>query len=232
MSGAVQMLLPDSWWFVDVTSAPTTTRSVRELVERRVGRADRHAPLRAELRSSLLRLAADARGAGAVALAFSLMEWRDVPLPGSLAVYRVPRGHDEPLAELAVLADGVGSDDLLDVVATPHGTALRRVRTVGADARVDHGPLDPGPTGLPAPGAGSSPEVDLLRVDYWLDVAGLDDLLLVCFSTPLVAAADLFLDLFGAVVDSVAAPTDPTSLDPTDLDPRNLIPTDRTESSP
>jgi len=177
----VDVLLPDSWWVVDVRSPDRRERSVAALVDRQVGRGDRRATLRADLRSEVGRIAQDAADAGAFLLAFSLMQWQDVPLPASVTAYRVPRVRE--LTDLqAELAE---QDDDVDLVVEERGTLLRRVwRRAGPDSL-------------------GARFVTMLRADYWLDLPSATDLLLFSFSTPMTAAADVMVELFDVIVSTV-----------------------------
>ncbi|MBD8059149.1 hypothetical protein IC607_09240 [Cellulomonas sp. JH27-2] len=180
----VDVLLPDSWWVVDVRSPDRRERSVAALVDRQVGRGDRKATLRADLRSEVGRIARDAADAGAFLLAFSLMQWQDVPLPASITAYRVPRARE--LADLqAELAEQDGG---VELVVEERGALLRRVwRRAGPDSL----------------GARS---VTMLRADYWLDLPAATDLLLFSFSTPMTAAAEVMVELFDVIVATVDVP--------------------------
>ena len=181
----VDVLLPDTWWVVDVRSPYRRERSVAALVDRQVGRADRSATLRAELRTEVGRIARDATEAGAFLLAFSLMQWQDVPLPASVTAYRVPRAREiaDLHAELAEQDDDGG----LDLVVEERGVLLRRVWR------------RPGPEHL-------AEGTTMLRADYWLDLPAATDLLLFSFSTPMTAAADVMVEIFDAIVSTVDVP--------------------------
>jgi hypothetical protein len=48
--------------------------------------------------------------------------------------------------------------------------------------------------------------VPMFRTDYWLDLAGASDLVLLTFSTPLLDAAAALLDLFDTIAATVDVP--------------------------
>lgn len=179
----VELYLPTGWWLVDVRSKRARDHSIRTLVESRVGRADDHAKLRAELRAELGRQAQDAMRAGAFLLAISLMEHDEIGLPAALAGYRVPRSGG---GELRSLQAAIGPHESVELVEAERGDVLRTTST--SDARLD-------PNG---------PQVPMFRADYWLDLPGTSELVLLVFTTPLVEAAEAFLDLFDAIAATVA----------------------------
>ncbi|RHA37107.1 hypothetical protein [Cellulomonas rhizosphaerae] len=189
--------LPDEWWIVDVRSKRARERSIAALVARQVGRGDDRAALRAEVRAALGRQARDAARAGAFLLAISLMQVGDVRLPAALAIYRVPRSGGGELEALERAFAGEPSTDL-ELVVADRGSLLRRTW-------VDRSAPDP-----------PMPDARALRADYWMDLTGADEIVLLTFSTPLVDAAEAFLDLFDTIVDSVDVQSDTHSDTPSD----------------
>ncbi|MDM7830224.1 hypothetical protein [Cellulomonas edaphi] len=199
------LLLPASWWLVDPTSDRARERSIAALVEQRLG-GDHRAALRAEARAALGQQARTAARAGAFLLALSVMQWRDVPLPAALAGYRVPRAGGD---ELSALADELARGPNTAVLVTAERGALLRRTSVGA------------PPGSPVPGA------PVFRADYWLDLPGAADIVLLTFGTPMVDAAAGFLDLFDAIVDTVETvdTVDPVKApSPTPAPPHEKVP--------
>lgn len=189
----VALLLPDTWWSVDLADPAHVRRSVDALVRRQVGRGDRRARLRAELRSRLHRTAGDARRAGGFLLAVSLMRASEHPIPASLTAYRAPRG--DGLESLEAELAGLDSD-ALDLAVADRGDLLRRVWRRA------------GPTDLDAE------DVEMLRADYWLALPDAPDLVLLSFSSPLVAAAEGLLELFDVIVATVGIPARPLAPPP------------------
>jgi hypothetical protein len=180
----LQLHLPDGWWPVDVRSERARDRSIGALVEHQVGRADHRTGLRAELRTALRHQARDAMRAGAFLLAISLMRHDDLPLPAAVVGYRVPRSGGDELRTLES-ALVTQAHESLELAVADHGSVLRRTRS--GDAQLS-------PT---------SPPTRMLRADYWLDLPGAADLVLLTFSTPMIHAAEGFLELFDAIAATV-----------------------------
>ncbi|ROS26159.1 hypothetical protein [Cellulomonas sp. PhB150] len=184
----IALYLPDDWWIVDVASEPARERSIAALVARQVGRADDRAALRAEIRTALGKQARDAARAGAFLLAISLMQVGEARLPAALAAYRLPRSGGGELHSLERAFAPLPSDGL-ELVVADRGSVLRRTWVDRATAR------EP------------APDTRVFRADYWLDLPGAAEIVLLTFSTPLVEAADAFLELFDTIVDTVDAST-------------------------
>ncbi|MDM7855109.1 hypothetical protein [Cellulomonas alba] len=223
--GEVGLLLPSAWWTIRLADVEARRRSIAQLVERQVGRADEHAALRGELRRELELTAERTATAGGVLLAISTMTAGDLPIPASLAVYRVGRHAmtDADAGELAALLEGeLAADDRSGDASSagsdePSSAAGDEPSTAGDDPAAlpqvevragQHGPvvrrlrLAPGPEELEAQ------DQTLFVADYWLD-AGDGTLTNLTFSSPLVALAAPLLDLFETVVATLAvAPVD------------------------
>jgi hypothetical protein len=188
-SGGVSLVLPASWWVLDVRDERSRRRSVAALVEQQTGRDDRLASLRADLRRSLEESAVQAAALDGVLLAVSLMQVGLLPLPASLTVYRQATGVDAGADALRALHDVLVADpqgfDTLDLAEGSLGLVLRRTA------------LSTGPRSLGAQ------DLPVLVVDYWLDPSDGRGLLTLTFSSPLTGMRDGLLDLFDAVVGSV-----------------------------
>ncbi|HEY3438856.1 MAG TPA: hypothetical protein VGK35_14320 [Actinotalea sp.] len=184
------ILLPASWWTIDLRDDAARTRSVAALVEQQIGRADVQATLRADIRRELGQAAEQAAAAGGRLMAVSLMQADGLPLSATLTAYRVP-GADltgTGLTELeGVLRDSAqGTDVAIDLAEGARGPVLRRVtrRSGAADLGAER--------------------LSMLVADYWLDPDDGHGLLLLTFSSPLVEARDAWLGLFDTIVASVA----------------------------
>jgi hypothetical protein len=180
------LLLPSSWWSIDLRDEASRRRSVAQLVEAQLGRADAEAALRRDLRTRLGRATDDAAAAGGRIMAISLMRVEGVPVPATLTVYRVPGALDE--AGLALLDDVLrdGDHDSLDVGEGPAGTVVRRVRRRRGDAEL------------------GADAIEQLLVDYWVDPRDGHGMVSLVFSSPLVQLAPALLELFDTVATSVA----------------------------
>ena len=184
------ILLPASWWTIDLRDETARTRSVAALVERQIGRADIQATVRADIRRELGQAAEQAAAAGGRVMAVSLMRADRMPLAATLTAYRVP-GTDltgTGLTELegALRDSAQGSEITIDLADGPRGPVLRRVSQ------------RPGPVDLGAE------RLSMLIVDYWLDPEDGLGLMLLTFSSPLVEVRDAWLELFDTIVASVA----------------------------
>lgn len=182
------ILLPGSWWTIDLRAAGARRRSVAQVVDHQLGRTDDRAALRADARRHLNRVAADAARAGGRLLAVSLMVAGGLPLPATLTVYRLP-GQDlttRGMAELrASLHDDGPGECRLDLADGPVGPMLRRVGRRAA-------PDDLGASELP-----------MLVADYWLDPDDGQGLLYLVFSSPVIEAQDALVHLFDVIAGSV-----------------------------
>ena len=181
----VGLVLPADWWTIDLRSDEAIRRSVGALVERQMGRADVQASLRADARRRLVDTATSAARAGGRLMAVSLMAAAGVPISLSLTVYRVPgAGVGGGLGDVeAALRSADGAD-----VAAVEGTVFPALRHVAERS----GPAELGAENVP-----------MLIADYWLDPGGEHGLLLLTFSTPLVALRQGMIELFDAVVATV-----------------------------
>ncbi|WP_448061170.1 hypothetical protein [Cellulomonas hominis] len=200
----VSLLLPSSWWTVDLPDPDARARRVRTLVERSLGRADEAARLRADLRTRLGRAADQAAAAGGVLMAVSLMRVGDLPLPATLTVYRVPGLRLDAAgieALTATLREPV--PEALDVAQGEDGSpVVRRVRLRRGDAEL------------------GAEDVTQLVVDYWRALGGGGPVVQLTFGTPMVQVTSAMLELFDTVVAS-AARLDGTGDDMDDVDDRD-----------
>lgn len=182
------LVLPASWWTIDLRTEESRRRGADGLVTEQVGRADDRAALRAELRRHLGRAAGDAARAGGRFMAVSLMRVGDRPVPATLTVYRLA-GSDletQGVVELeAVLRSTTLEGDRLELAAGPVGPILRRVRQRAGSAEL------------------GAEDVSLLVADYWVDPGDARGLLYLSFTSPLVQVAEAMLELFDTVVASV-----------------------------
>ncbi|MFF2275492.1 hypothetical protein [Agromyces sp. NPDC058126] len=195
---ALEFRLPGEWWEVPLGSPAEAAESIRELVRREYGRRDDDAAIRAAHRRRLTDAAGRAISAGATQQHIALRLASRATLATTLIEYRpaLPLG-DRP--EPALVAEhlvagllggtaGADSDRLWSEFAEDEGVAfekgdsivLRRSRLVTSGSGDD--------------------EAEALQVDYWLTEPGRPAAVLVGFSTILVDAGPLMLELFDAIV--------------------------------
>jgi len=193
----VRVVLPATWWVIDLTDESARRRSIGALVERQMGRGDELATLRTDLRRHLEVTAVDAGALGGQLMAISLTRAGSVPIPASVTVYRSPAGstRSESLDDVeAALQAGAAKDDTVDAAQGPWGPVLRRTR-------IGEGVEELGARDVP-----------MLLADYWLDPGDGAGLLSLTFSSPLVEARDALLPLFDTIVASVAPVTEAATI--------------------
>lgn len=186
---SVGILLPASWWTIDLTDEDSRRRSVAQLVDRQIGHADDRAALRVDARRRLGVVADQAAAAGGRMLAVSLMQAQGIPVTATLTTYRVAGGDviGAGIVELeSIMRKEAANDDArLDLAEGPQGPVLRRVARRAGSAELH------------------AEQVAMLVVDYWLDPDDGHGLMLLTFSTPLVGLHEAFLELFDTIVASV-----------------------------
>ncbi|MBO9556334.1 hypothetical protein [Cellulomonas sp.] len=181
----VGVLLPASWWTVPLAEPDARRAAVARLVDEQVGRADVHASLRADLRGRLATVADDAAAAGGRIFAVSFMRAAGVPVPATLTLYRLDGlGH----GDLAELETSLAEQPGFDAVEAADGPSARVVRRVSRRAAPDDLTDEPR---------------QVLVVEYWLAVEGVETLVQLAFSSPLVELRDALLELFDTVAASV-----------------------------
>lgn len=192
-TAGVGLLLPASWWTIDLTDDDGRRASIARLVEQQIGRGDERAALRADTRKHLQSSADDAAGVGGRLMAISLMEAGGVPVPATMTLYRLP-GADltgQGVTQLeAVMRLGTEGSDSLGLADGPVGPVLRRVRR------------RPGPKDLGAE------RLTMLTVDYWLDPEDGQGLVYLVFSSPIGQVEEPLLALFDAIMGSISPSED------------------------
>lgn len=185
---ALGIMLPASWWIIDLRDDDARRRSIARLVAQEVGPQDDRATVRAQLRSRLDAPSRDAAAAGGRLMAVSLMRAGGIPLTATVTVYRIP-GSGLPGDELEQLHGALEAEPItgqeLDLAMGIEGPVLRRVyvRTVDDDS--------------------DTSAIPVLLADYWLDPQDGHGLVLLSFSSPLVSAREGLLDLFDLIVASM-----------------------------
>ena len=179
-------VLPGTWWTMKTDSSETQmVASIKNEVERTVGRSDDRAALRREIRTQLLDAAHEARRLGAARLYIAEEITPGVPLSASLTVVvtdidPVTGGTVEERA--AGLANLLGDDaEVCDFVEYP------LVRTTRVSDRGDE-------------------TVPLLKADYLLTSPVSGEVLMFAFASAFVAIKDDVLELFDAILTTVDFP--------------------------
>jgi hypothetical protein len=190
--GRLRFVLPGTWANVPLDDAETTTRFVKQLVRRQVGRADRLARARREATTELTRNASDARALGAHTYLMALELLPGVPFPAALLVF------DEQwpaAARTALEAD--------DVVA-----ALRAAYPAGEVAPQRHGPVAR-VAEMTRAATESGEELVTMRLEYHVPYPDRSRLLMARVNVPNIPSAEPFATLFDEIVDSVTFVDEP-----------------------
>lgn len=182
----LSIVLPGTWGIVSLESPEASTRSIVALIKSRVGRDDRLARTRRELRDDLEGVARSARNAGADTLALSMEILPGVPFPASLVITDIPLRNQE----------GRVGDDAL----------TRAERLTAHDPALSHIDLRQGPTGrttetkMITVGESETPQV---TCRYTMPIPGRALAKYVVLCAPMAEAGDLYVDLFDAMADSM-----------------------------
>lgn len=187
----LELALPDSWVLIPLHDERLLHNTVARMIRRQFAGLDDQPLLRADTERALLGAAEDARNAGGVLLAISLLRAGPLPIPASLVIHLVVPEILPDTAKPGILLDSVAAaltedhgsgDTAVDMARIPAGPVLRRIRdTDGERATI----------------ADTTPTV---RADYWLEDPDGRSITLLTFSTPLVTHRNAMLDLFDAVV--------------------------------
>lgn len=185
LTGAdLSIVLPGSWAVIPLQNIDRATSRISALIKKQMGKNDRLAGLRRELRQSLTESVKEAIDIGAVGLAVSLEILPGVPFPASLVILPLdwPRTETEPTASVAqrLLAAHPGSE-LIDGSETR--PIVRRHELVTTTYETE-----------------TSKD---LRINYWLPVADGSSLARVYVKAPMAHTPPLWLELFDTIVGSL-----------------------------
>lgn len=193
----MDLVLPGTWWSIDLIDEDASRRSVRALVHTVLGRDDRLARQRAELRASTDALATKAREGGAsdLYIAHELVPGLSVPI--SLTVFWPQQPvlgskPSDPRSVIDLVRVGLsaqpGADAYSDEVVEDLGqtSTWRRCTLVANEAD------------------GDVPAFGTLIVEYWVAVPGTQRVVLLTFSTGFLQARDKMLEMFRAMVALIA----------------------------
>lgn len=173
------IVFPGTWAMIPLHDEAAAARRIARLVTERVGRADRLARVRRTAKSELEKLVALADDSEAFALAMSMEILPGVPFPASIVMAReaLPGGDDTAARLERAFPDA-------EPLEFSFGPVRRRssVRQTTYDEE-------------------SAPE---LLADYRFAAPDGERLIHVRVNAPMVTDADLYLELFDAIVDSIS----------------------------
>jgi hypothetical protein len=190
--------LPGTWGRINLATDATTLSSIRRVVEHSVGRDDKLASLRADLRKRFQEAAKIAREGSAVDFHIALELAPGVPLPAWLAVF-LPEIHAGDFERLGLSELEAFLDAGLATVQTNDPTASKKfdVERTHAVRQAFHRVRE---------ATENEPALDLLQVDYWLAAAHPNRIALLTFTTNFVELETQMLELFDAVISTVRWP--------------------------
>ena len=191
-SARFSMLLPEAWETLDFDPV-TRDRSIQQMVRRAVGKADSLALVRRWAVDTYRQMFDHAASTGMFFGANFASEIAGRPLSASVLAFvtRTPIDEHGRSMEPVTIAEGLRHPDEDErPVEPPRLVELPVGSSVRTRARVSVREYD---------GAGKEPEVDVVR--FFTPVPEWDLLLVIAFSTPILAAAGAFAELF----DSMAA---------------------------
>jgi hypothetical protein len=182
--GRFSIILPGTWAPIPLTDDEAIASRVRALVMKQIGRNDRLARTRRELREQLTDTAIQAKANGAISFALSLEILPGIPFPASLLIAEDtwPLGDEElDFDDLAGrLRNARPNADILDFVSGPVARVAER--------------------GVMQLGESTTPKVE---AQYWVAGDGGSRLFRVFVDAPMADAPELYLELFDAIVDSM-----------------------------
>ncbi len=192
LTGAdLSLILPGSWAVVPLTDRESAQARITALIKKQVGRNDRLAHVRRELKSSLVQSAEEAMAIGAVGFAISLEILPGIPFPASLIILPVDwpaTGLDEDAGlEQRLLAAYPGSTVVEEGTDRP---IVRRHEMVTTTY--------------------DSESSSDLRVNYWLPAGDGTRLARVAVKAPMAHTPALWLELFDTIVGSLGWLNDAT----------------------
>lgn len=185
LTGAdLSIVLPGSWAVIPLTTVEAGEKRVSALIKKQLGRNDRLAGLRRELRESINTSVREAVDLGAVGLAISLEILPGIPFPASLLIL--------PLDWPSTATDADASQEQRLLAAYP-GSALveegaerpivRRHEMVTTTYENE-----------------SSQD---LKINYWLPVGDGSRIVRVYVKAPMAHTPALWLDLFDTIIGSL-----------------------------
>lgn len=192
LTGAdLSLILPGSWAVVPLTDTAAASARIAALIKKQVGRNDRLAHVRRELKASLIQSAEEAIAIGAVGFAISLEILPGIPFPASLIIvpgdWPAPVENDDRTETQRLLAAYPGSTLVDDEAERPIVRRHELVRTTyETETSTD------------------------LRVNYWLPAGDGSRLARVHVKAPMAHTPALWLELFDTIVGSLGWLSEPS----------------------
>ncbi|GGE82008.1 hypothetical protein [Mycetocola zhadangensis] len=185
LTGAdLSLILPGSWAVVPLTDRDAAQARITALIKKQMGKNDRLASVRRELKTSLVQAAEEAITFGAVGLAISLEILPGVPFPASLIIIPVnwPSAfeNDDSTQTERLLATYPGATLIDEESDRP---IVRRHEVVTTTYETE-----------------TSTD---LRINYWLPAGDGSRLARVHIKAPMAHTPALWLELFDAIVGSL-----------------------------
>ncbi|AYG03072.1 hypothetical protein D7I44_05710 [Gryllotalpicola protaetiae] len=176
------VVLPGSWNWIPIADREDRARRIQALVRKQVGRNDRLASRRRQLRDELTKSAKDAEAAGAIAFAVATELLPGIPFSGAmmsrLDVWPVDcAGIDDPAQRLDAAFHG---STPIETVSGP----AARTAVPGVQRYTEH-------------------ETPSLDIDYWAPAPSGNAVLATHVSLPMAPEPELFIELFDSVMGSL-----------------------------
>lgn len=185
LTGAdLSLILPGSWAVVPLTDRDAAQHRIAALIKKQVGRNDRLAHVRRELKTSLIQSAEEAIAIGAVGFAISLEILPGIPFPASLVIL--------PLDWPATPLDGDPTEEQRLLAAFPGSTLVEEGSERPIVRRHE----------LVTTTYETQSSTDL-RVNYWLPAGDGTRLARVYVKAPMAHTPALWLELFDTIVGSL-----------------------------
>jgi hypothetical protein len=176
---------PEGWERV-VLNPETWDDVIARIVDKQFKGRDNAPHIKAQIRDSLRRQAADALANGGLELYLSLMNVGGMPLPGSLVVTFIPpRGQTPPPLENLAMAYAAQGENVR-MITLPAGPALRRKWQENPDPSRQIGNTRP-----------------ISHLDIQLAVPYSEAFLVLSFSTPMVEIAEALDGLFESIASTL-----------------------------
>jgi hypothetical protein len=199
------VILPGTWAAIPIDDSAAAEKRISALVKSQVGRSDRLAKVRRDVRSQLQSLVSDAQGSEAFSLALSMEILPGVPFPASMIMSREnwpaaahPPATDGTDAGAASAAGDAHGDD------TPDTAVDDRIARVFPGAEIfDFTFGQVARTSSVASVRYDEESAPQLVVDYRFAAPDDEHVIRVHINAPMAELPELYLELFDAIVDSI-----------------------------